>query len=311
MHLQHQDEASSTDHESAAAPTDIDPFFTCDWVPLDGPDDRPADGPRAPEPTPADQRFTTYWNVEKGCRGPDPLPEWVITDAGALDTELGVLKTGKEADVFLLERTAPDGTGVVMAAKRYRGLDHTSFRRSATYTEDRRVRRSRDQRALDRKSTWGRTVAAGEWAASEWDALCRYWSAGLPVPYPVQIDGSEILMEFIEYDGAAAPRLAQVKPGAELLEDYYHQVASAIGAMAGEGVAHGDLSAYNILAAGPRLVIIDLPQVVDLAANPRGTDFLMRDCRNVCSWFRSRGLDVGADELFAQVAPPASGGPQR
>ena len=74
------------------------------------------------------------------------------------------------------------------------------------------MKRSRDERALKRKSTFGREVAAGEWAVSEWGALVRLWKLGLPVPYPVQIDGTEILMEWITYDGETAPRLAQTRP---------------------------------------------------------------------------------------------------
>ena len=72
--------------------------------------------------------------------------------------------------------------------------------------------------------------------------------------------------------------------------------------MVAEGVVHGDLSAYNILAAGERLVIIDLPQIVDLVGNPQGFDFLMRDCTNICTWFRGKGLEY-ADEhqLFAEL----------
>lgn len=312
MHARRQDLAStrntpntprSTERSTDGQRADIDPFFTFDYQPLDGPDDRPADGPRREPDQDDSRRFTTYWDVDKGCRGPDPVPDWVVTDSGAIDTELGVLKTGKEADVFLLERTAPDGTGVIMAAKRYRDLDHRSFRRSGVYTEGRTVRRSRDRRALSRKSEYGRSVAAAQWAIAEWDALGRYWSAGLPVPYPVQIDGTEILMELIEHDGTPAPRLAQVRPEAELLEEYFVQLRTAISVMAGEGLAHGDLSAYNILAAGERLVIIDLPQVIDLIANPNGPELLLRDCRNVCSWFQARGLDVDAQELFEEVAP--------
>ena len=305
MHRSHQDDSSSTNDHRTSHPTSreqIDPRFVFDWVPLDGPDDIPPDPGDAPEVT-DDRRFTTYWNVEKGCRGPAPLPDWVITDAGAIDTELGVLKTGKEADVFLLARTAPDGSESIMAAKRYRDLDHRSFRRSTAYTADRSVRRSRDARALTRRSAYGRSVAASQWAVAEWDALCRYHSAGLPVPYPVQIDGTEILMEFIEYDGAAAPRLAQVRPDPPRLAEYFEQLRSAISMMAANGVAHGDLSPFNILAAGERLVIIDLPQVVDLIANPDGPQFLLRDCRNVCQWFRARGLDVDAQALFTEVAP--------
>ncbi len=78
--------------------------------------------------------------------------------------------------------------------------------------------------------------------------------------------------------------------------------------MTQHGIVHGDLSAYNILAAGDRLVIIDLPQVVDLVGNPQGMDFLLRDCTNVCAWFRSKGLDPEvADEhaLFTDLLSTA------
>ena len=100
-------------HEPTLAP-DQDPFFVFDFTTVAG----PGDG----------QRFTTYWEVEPLCRGPEPLPDWVVTDRAALDTELGILKTGKEADVFLLERAVegdpgdqvltplrlPDGTALVV-----------------------------------------------------------------------------------------------------------------------------------------------------------------------------------------------------
>ena len=105
-----------------------------------------------------------------------------------------------------------------MAAKRYRGREHRSFHRSAAYTEGWSTKRSRDARAVKNKSTFGRELAAGQWANAEWEALKRFWSAGVPVPYPVQIDGTEILMEFISVDGEAAPRLAQTRPSPELLE---------------------------------------------------------------------------------------------
>ena len=78
-----------------------------------------------------------------------------------------------------------------------------------------------------------------------------------------------------------------------------------MGDLARLGLAHGDLSAYNLLAAGERLVLIDLPQTVDIVANPGGLDFLMRDCRNVCGWFARRGLDVDEHELFAELLASA------
>jgi RIO kinase 1 len=268
---------------------DLDPAFVFDFRAYDEPDD-------------SDQRWSTWHDVEPLCRGPEPRPDWVVTHRAAVDTELGVLKTGKEADVFLLERSVPDdGPAVVMAAKRYRGEEHRSFHRSAAYTEGRRTRNTRDARALAKRSAHGRAVAAGQWAMAEWESLKRLWTLGLPVPYPVQIDGTELLMEWITHDGDSAPRLAQTRPARDLLESYFEQVREALAELARHGVVHGDLSPYNILAAGERLVIIDLPQVVDLVGNPSGPDFLMRDCTNVCTWFRARGLDVDEHDLFGEL----------
>jgi RIO kinase 1 len=272
---------------------ELDPRFVFDFTATDDPDDG--------------QRWSTWMSVEPLCRGPEPRPDWVVTSQGALDTELGVLKTGKEADVFLLERAVPDdpAQSVVMAAKRYRTEEHRSFHRSSSYTEGRRTRNSRDARAMAKKTAHGRTVAAGQWAWAEWEALRRFWSAGVPVPYPVQIDGTEILMELVTVDGEAAPRLAQTRPRGDLLASYFQQLRDAMAALARQGVAHGDLSPYNILAAGDRLVIIDLPQAVDIVANPQGMDFLMRDCHNVCTWFVARGLDVDEHDLFAELLASA------
>ncbi len=279
---------------SSSTPDEIDPRFVFDFTAYDD----LADG----------QRWSTWSSVEPLCRGPEPRPDWVVTSRGAVDTDLGILKTGKEAEVFLLERADPldPAGGVVMAAKRYRSTEHRTFHRSAAYTEGRSVKRSRDERALKRKSTWGKVVAAGEWAVSEWSALQRCWELGLPVPYPVQVDGTEILMEWVQHDGETAPRLSQTRPEPALLASYFEQLRAAMTTMTRAGFAHGDLSAYNVLAAGDRLVIIDLPQVVDLAGNAAGLDFLMRDCTNVCAWFRAKGLDT-ADEhqLFGELVAQA------
>jgi RIO kinase 1 len=232
-----------------------------------------------------------------------------VTSQAAVDTELGILKTGKEADAYLLERAVPGsealGESVVMVAKRYRGEDHRDFHRSSAYTAGRKVRNTRDNRAMARKSAHGRAVAAGQWAVAEWDALVRCHRLGLPVPYPVQVDGTEILMEWIAVEGEdgweTAPRLAQTRPERTLLESYFDQLREALAELARHGMVHGDLSPYNVLAAGERLVVIDLPQVIDLVGNPSGPDFLLRDCTNVCSWFRARGLEVDEHELFGDL----------
>ena len=217
-----------------------------------------------------------------------------------------MLKTGKEADVFILRRALPGEAGSLLAAKRYRSDEHRAFHRSAAYQDGRRMRSTRDTRALAKGTAHGRSVAAGQWAFAEWDALKRLWLLGAAVPYPVQIDGTELLMELVtDLDGEAAPRLASVRPGPDLLVSYYEQLRDFLGILAREGLVHGDLSPYNVLATGERLVVIDLPQVVDLVANPSGQDFLLRDCANMCAWFRRRGMDVDEHELFGEVVAQA------
>ena len=250
------------------------------------------------------QRWST-WDDIGVMAGPEPWPDWVITADAAIDTELGILKTGKEADVFLLERavaTPAENRSVIMAAKRYRSLEHRLFQRDNAYVESRKMRNTRDRRATAKGTSWGRQVQAGAWAGAEFGFLRDLWSAGLPVPYPVQLDGTEILMELItDPQGEVAPRLAQTRPSAAVLGEYWAQLTAAMRVLAGMGLTHGDLSAFNILATGERIVIIDLPQAVDIVGNTNGMDFLARDCRNVANWFAARGLDVDGDDLLADL----------
>ncbi|MDF2562184.1 MAG: serine/threonine protein kinase [Microbacterium sp.] len=250
------------------------------------------------------QRWSTWPAVTPSERGPQPWPEWVVTSAGALDTERGILKTGKEADVFLLERAVPgDPTQhTLLAAKRYRSAEQRSFHRSAVYTEGRSTRNTRDTRALVRKSDHGRAVAAAQWSFAEFEALCRMWELGAPVPYPVQVNGTEVLMEFLgDAGGTAAPRLAQVRSDRAELQEHYAQVVDLMRIFAAAGFAHGDLSAYNLLVHEGRVRVIDLPQIVDIIANPQGLDLLHRDCVNICDWFARRRVECDAEELFAEL----------
>ncbi|WP_346265687.1 serine protein kinase RIO [Microbacterium esteraromaticum] len=252
------------------------------------------------------QRWSTWPATMPTERGPLPRPDWVVTSAAAVDTELGILKTGKEADVFLIERSVPGagsgpGLSTLLAAKRYRDSDHRSFQRSSTYTEGRRTRNTRDARALAKKSAHGRQVAAAEWSFAEFQALSRMHALGAPVPYPVQVDGTEILMEFIGDDRAAAPRLAQVRADARQLADLFDQIVEIMHLFAAAGLAHGDLSAYNLLVHRGRVRVIDLPQIVDTVSNPQGLDLLHRDCTNICDWFARRRIDCDAEALFADL----------
>ncbi|GAA0465258.1 RIO kinase 1 [Paractinoplanes deccanensis] len=250
------------------------------------------------------------WSTWDGAlHGPQPRPDWVRTEYGAVDTELGMLKTGKEADVFLVRRAIPDTDKISMlAAKRYRDGDHRLFHRDAGYLEGRRVRRSREMRAMNNRTSFGKEMISGQWAMAEFGALSHLWQVGqesglVRVPYPVQIIGTELLLEFIgDWEtGEAAPRLAQVRADPDQLADLWQQMTDALSVLARAQVAHGDLSPYNTLVHDGRLVLIDLPQIVDVVANPQGADFIGRDVRNVAAWFTQRGLRVDADELLDRL----------
>jgi RIO kinase 1 len=244
---------------------------------------------------PEGDRWSTWDQSIPTQRGPKPHPAWLVTDLAAVDTELGILKTGKEADVFLIRRGVPGGRSCLLAAKRYRDAGHRMFHRDSGYLEGRRVRESRVNRAVASRSTFGREAIAGQWANAEFGALTRLRAAELPVPYPVQVLDTELLLEFIgSPDGVAAPRLAETRPGPAELTGLWDQLVRALVDLARDGLAHGDLSAYNLLVHEGRLVMIDLPQVVDVIANPRGEFYLTRDAENIGRWFTARGL-AGAD----------------
>ena len=243
---------------------------------------------------PEGDRWSTWDQPDAGERGPEPYPDWLVTELAAVDSELGIVKTGKEADVFLVRRGVPEtGPSCLLAAKRYRDAGHRMFHRDGGYTEGRRVRQSRTNRAMANRTAYGRQVLAGEWAPAEFAALVQLYTAGVPVPYPVSVVETEVLLEFIgDPDSrAAAPRLAELRPSGALLAALWDQLVEALVTLARHGLAHGDLSAYNLLVDQERLVMIDLPQVVDVVANPQGAGYLDRDAANIAAWFSARGVE--------------------
>ncbi|EWT00532.1 hypothetical protein N865_14765 [Intrasporangium oryzae NRRL B-24470] len=263
-----------------------------------------------PDGPPEGDRWSSW---DGATHGPKPRPDWVITDLGAVEADLGVLKTGKEADVHLVRRWVPGDAGrdVLMAGKRYRSSDHRMFHRDAGYLEGRRVRKSRETRAMRTRTSFGKQLISGLWAFAEFETLVRLWNEGLPVPYPVQMGEDEMLMEFIGSPGGeAAPRLAQTRPGADVLPELFEQLRAAMIRLAELGWAHGDLSPYNVLlderGGSPRLVLIDWPQVVDVIGNPHGPEFLERDARNMCDWFTRRGYEVDEGMFFGDLMAAAT-----
>ncbi|WP_323096606.1 serine protein kinase RIO [Intrasporangium sp. YIM S08009] len=263
-----------------------------------------------PDGPPEGERWSSW---DGATHGPKPRPDWVITDLGAVESDLGVLKTGKEADVHLVRRWVPGSPerDVLMAGKRYRSSKNRLFHRDSGYLEGRRVRKSRETRAIRTRTSFGKELISGLWAFAEFETLVRLWHEGLPVPYPVQMSDDEMLMEFIgSPDGQAAPRLAQTRPDPELLPALFEQLREAMLRLAELGWAHGDLSPYNVLLEGEgeasRLVLIDWPQVVDVIGNPHGPEFLERDARNMGDWFTRRGFEVDHGLLFGDLMAAAT-----
>jgi RIO kinase 1 len=249
---------------------------------------------------PAAAVVAPYSSYDVATHGPDPVPDWVVTSLSARDTRLGTIKSGKEADVGLLDRSLPGGPGCLLAVKIFRGADHRMFHRDAGYLEGRRIRRSRETRAMATRTAFGRELLSGQWATAEFGALSAMWKAGARVPYPVQMIGSELMMEFIgDPDGTAAPRLAAFDATTSVFTELWHDLVATLEVFAESGLTHGDLSAYNVLVDEKGCVVIDLPQVVDLVANPQGAEFLHRDCRNIADFFARRGVLAADPENLA------------
>jgi RIO kinase 1 len=302
------DDDVSPTHRSSAPGPQLRATTRDDPDGVDDDDDDDDDEPAGSSPT-------TY-NHPDAIRGPEPVPAWVPISGDAVDDDRGVLKSGKEADVSLLRRSTADrpGTiggddgGVWLAVKRYRDAEHRMFHRDAGYLEGRRTRKSRENRAMDTRTAFGKRLIAGQWALAEFAVLGRLWSAGAAVPYPVQLLGTELMMEFIgSPDGVAAPRLAQLRPDLDEATELFDQLRAVLTTLAEAGYTHGDLSAYNLLVHDGRLVLIDVPQAVDLVGNPQGFTFLRRDCANVCDWFTARGIDANGDDLADELAAVATG----
>ncbi len=244
--------------------------------------------------------------------GPEPVPDWVITSGDARDDDLGDLKSGKEADVSIVERTFGDQRNL-LAAKRYRDTDHRTFRNDAAYRMGKEPRDGRMARAIKKQTRFGSDARSGVWAQTEFDVLSRLWTAGLPVPYPVQLSGTEVMLEYLGDDDGAAPRLAESRPDKDLLAHLRDQAVAILWGLAGAGVVHGDLSAYNTLVWGETLYVIDVPQASELTDvtraaqyNSNALDFLQRDCRNLLGWFQKKGATTpDPDTLFGELVAAA------
>jgi RIO kinase 1 len=204
-----------------------------------------------------------------------------LIEDGIIDAVVSRLKSGKEASVFLVECR-----GELRCAKVYKDAQHRGFHRLAEYQEGRKVRGSRDARAMSGGGRHGRDLQEQHWKSAEVDALYRLDRAGVRVPKPFGLFEGVLLMEVVaDAEGRPAPRLNDVTIDAEQARTWHAFMIRQIVLMLCAGLIHGDLSEFNVLvdAAGP--VVIDLPQAVDAASNNNAFRMLERDVNNMRETF--------------------------
>jgi RIO kinase 1 len=257
----------------------------------------------------------SHFTPEPGAR---PAPEWLPTGEVELEV-LGLLKTGKEAEVFLVEwRSLDDGRSCLLVHKRYRPLsvgkgelEAAGFTRARAFVDDtvyhegRRFRRTRDRRAVERMTGYGKKLLGDRWVGHEHDVLRRLWEAGADVPYPVQLHDDGLLMELVGDAHQAAPRLVAARLDPPAVAAAFEQLVANLHLLVGASLVHADLSPFNVLWWEGRISIIDVPQATDLLLNPNGFDLLHRDVVRMCEWFTRKGLDVDAEALFADLLASA------
>jgi len=204
-----------------------------------------------------------------------------LVEDGLIDDVTRQLMSGKEATVYVV--VCGDE---VRCAKVYKEADKRSFRQSVDYTEGRKVKNSRQARAMQKGSKYGRASQEAAWQSAEVDALYRLANAGVRVPTPYNFYEGVLLMELVTGDdGNAAPRLNDVQLSHETALEYHAFLIQQVVRMLCAGIVHGDLSEFNILVGSNGPVIIDLPQAVDAAGNNHAKEMLLRDVNNLATYF--------------------------
>lgn len=204
-----------------------------------------------------------------------------LLEDGLIDDVIRQLMSGKEAMVFVV-RCGEE----VRCAKVYKEANKRAFRQSVDYTENRKVKNSRQARAMAKGTRYGREAQEEAWQNAEVDALYRLARAGVRVPTPYNFHAGVLLMELVtDEHGNAAPRLNDLAFTPEVARAHFQTLLRQVVLMLCAGVIHGDLSEYNILVGAEGPVIIDLPQAVDAAGNNHAKAMLQRDVANLSGYF--------------------------
>ena len=227
-----------------------------------------------------------------------------LIDEGLIDTVVRQLMSGKEAMVYVVRRG--DET---LCAKIYKEANQRSFRQAVDYTENRKVKNSRQARAMAKGTKFGRQAAEAAWQSAEVDALYRLAAAGVRVPKPHNFWDGVLLMELVaDADGDAAPRLNDVRFTPEEARAHHATLVREVVRMLCAGVVHGDLSEFNILLAADGPVVIDLPQAIDAAGNNHAPRMLLRDVANLRDFFGQFAPELRATQYGPEIWQLYQGG---
>jgi RIO kinase 1 len=210
-----------------------------------------------------------------------PIKFETLVHNGLVDEVVSQLMSGKEAEVYIVL-----SMGELRCAKVYKDADNRSFSSQARYQEGRKVKNSRQTRAMGKHSKFGRKEQEGAWQNSEVEALRRLAAAGVRVPQVFGYAEGVLLMELVVDDnGNNAPRLNDVKLTGVKAREYHSTLVEQIVLMLCAGLVHGDLSEYNVLVGSEGLVIIDLPQAIDAVGNNNAPGMFLRDVANMTAYF--------------------------
>jgi len=207
-----------------------------------------------------------------------------------IDEVVGLVKSGKEAVVYLARKRPAVAGPHLFAAKIYKDTAHRSFRNDSTYRAGRFILDARTRRAVAGKTAHGKRASFSIWIEAEREALTRLHEAGADVPRLIATRGNVILMEYIGDEDGPAPMLRKVRLARDEAAHVFQRVVANLAIFLEVGIVHADLSPYNILYWDGDITIIDFPQAADLYKNPNAPELFARDVRNLCEFFARFGV---------------------
>jgi RIO kinase 1 len=228
------------------------------------------------------------------------VPSDWLADAPYEDHDLGVLKAGKESEVYLVSRTGPTRT-CLMAEKRFKPRLQRGFRNDYQYVGVWGEGTRHEDRAMKKRTRFGQEFLQWKWMAHEWATLRRLHDAGVTVPPPVEQVENGYRMAFIGDGDRAAPRLSDVDLDLLTARRVWRELQREVRRMLDAELVHGDLSAFNVLWWHQRAVIIDFSQAVDAVTHPAARDLLRRDVERTAAYFRRQGVAIDLDAALAVV----------